>query len=148
MNTIDGLAKVLTVKERDKETAEFQYRESVEHFEKHAQRLYDLLKKKEAMETKYASSMSNKINVDDLRYLGNYLQAITPTIIREQARVEKARIAMNQRLSNLTEHHIEVKKVEKLMERKEWERKKAEEKKQQLFLDEISLRQYIDNKDR
>ena len=68
MNTIDGLAKVLTVKERDKETAEFQYRESVEHFEKHAQRLYELLKKKEAMETQYSSSISNKINVENLRY--------------------------------------------------------------------------------
>lgn len=148
MNTINGLAKVLTVKEQDKDRAEYQYRDAVVHFEKHAQKLYELLKKKEKMETKYASSLSNKVNVDDLRYLGSYLQSIRPTILAEQARVEKARMAMNERLSNLTEHHIDVKKIEKLITRKEIEIKKAADKKEQLFLDEISLRQYFDNKDR
>ncbi|GAA0298773.1 flagellar FliJ protein [Gracilibacillus halotolerans] len=148
MKTINGLAKVLTVKEQDKDRAEFQYRDAVFHFEKHAKNLYELLKKKETMESKYAASLSNKVNVDDLRYLGNYLQSIRPTIIAEQARVEKARMAMNERLSNLTEHHIDVKKIEKLITKKELEIKKVEEKKEQLFLDEISLRQYIDNKDR
>ncbi len=60
--------RVLTVREREQKEAEDRYRDSVDSFEKMAQKLYELLKKKELMEDSQADQMKTGIPVQLLRH--------------------------------------------------------------------------------
>src|SRR5699024_6061565 len=59
-----------------------------------------------------------------------------------QNNVQKARIEMEQKQNALTEAHIEVKKIERLIALREQEQKELLKKQEMAFMDEISMLQF------
>ena len=106
--------KILTLKEREKEEIRESYRDSVEKFEKIAEKLYELLKKKEDLQSYQSERMLNGLSVQEIRHNQHFIANIEKTIDYYQGLVIQARNRMNWHEEKLSEMHIEVKKYEKI----------------------------------
>ncbi|MGP4040298.1 flagellar export protein FliJ [Gracilibacillus sp. D59] len=142
MNQLHGFEKIRLIRENEKNDAQLKFQEATEEFEKYASHLYDLLKKKEKIEESYKQSLSDKSQIETLQSYHQYLDFLTPTIISVQKKVDTARKYMNQLQEHVTDHYIEVKKIEKIIEKKEWQYKQLEDKKDLMLMDEVSIRKY------
>lgn len=135
--------RVLAIKEREKDEALSLYQESVKKFEEVAQKLYELLKKKEDLEAYQATGLQSGLSILEIRHQQQFIGNLEKTIQHYQKMVINARNRMNLRQEKLMEKNIEVKKYEKIRE-KDFahflEELKANESKQ---MDDISIQQFI-----
>lgn len=138
--------KILRVRENEKNDAQSAYHQSMDYFEGIAKKLYSLLSKKEAAEDYYQSMTYESIAIERLKEQSTYMSHLNEKINQLQQQVIVARNDMEAKQQLLSDAYIEVKKFEKLIERR-WQarliREKAEEAK---LMDEISLQQYIEAK--
>lgn len=144
MSNIVVLNKVLSVRELEKNNAQKAHHRATEKFEVIATQLYNLLKKKENAEKQYGIWISDVAEIDKIKEQLTYIENLNRQISLIQQQVNKARTVMEQKQAKLTEAHVEVKKFEKVIEQRKKEREEKERKKEQLLMDEISVRQYID----
>ncbi|RIW36409.1 flagellar biosynthesis chaperone FliJ [Bacillus salacetis] len=138
--------KILTLKEREKEEVRVSYQDSIEKFEKIAQKLYDLLRKKEDLEIFQSEKLSHGLSVQDIRHNQNFITNIEKTIDYYQGLVIQARNRMNWHEQKLSEMNIEVKKYEKIKENdfnKYTEMLYSSESK---VLDELAVMQYMNKR--
>ncbi|HWJ80377.1 MAG TPA: flagellar export protein FliJ [Niallia sp.] len=135
--------KILNIREREKEEAGSVYNQSVKRFEEAAEHLYELLKRKEDLESFQASKLATGLSVQEIRHNQQFIGNLSKTIEHSQKVVQNARNSMSFYQEKLLEKNIEVKKYIKIKE-KDFENyafiEKAEEAKQ---MDEISLQQYM-----
>lgn len=135
--------KILSVKEREKDEALSTYQNAVKRFENVAEELYQLLKKKEDLESYQSMKLQTGFSVQEIRHYQRFITNIEKSIHYYQELVANARNTMNWCEKQLQEKNIEVKKYEK-MKTKDFEKYldilKFEENKQ---LDEISTIQYF-----
>ncbi len=108
----------MEVKEREKNDAQAQYTESVEQFEKVATQLYELLKKKENLEHEARQQVSNGVSILRLQQTENQLLRLQQEINRQQKNTQFAREKMNRKQNDLVNVSVEVKKYQKMKERK------------------------------
>ncbi|MDC3416394.1 flagellar export protein FliJ [Aquibacillus salsiterrae] len=148
MAAIHSYHKILTVREREKNVAQSAYSQSVESFEKIANQLYELLKQKEAMEENYQVQLCGNGTVSTLLSHSDYLLRLKAQIALLEKKVNKARTEMNGKQEELTEAHKEVKKIEKLMEQKRQYDLTIKWKQEANLMDETSVLQFINRKDR
>lgn len=143
MNYQYKFGRVLALKEREKDEALSLYQESVKKFEEVAQKLYELLKKKEDLEADQATGLQKGLSIIDIRQQQLFIGNIEKTIHHYQKMVINARNRMNLHQEKLMEKNIEVKKYEKIRE-KDFElflrELKANESKQ---MDDISIQHYM-----
>lgn len=143
MNYQYKFGRVLALKEREKDEALSLYQDSVKKFEEVAQKLYELLKKKEDLEAYQAVGLQNGLPVFEIRHQQQFIGNIEKTINHYQKMVINARNRMTLYQEKLMEKNIEVKKYEKIREKdfalflKEL---KASESKQ---MDDISIQHYM-----
>ncbi|RDI47457.1 flagellar export protein FliJ [Falsibacillus pallidus] len=135
-------SKLLTVKEREKDEAQTVYQDSVKKFREVADHLYQLLKKKEDLQTFQSDQLERGLSIQEIRHNQQFLTNIEKTISYYQELVINARNRMNWNEQLLQDRNVEVKKYEKIRERdliqyKEW--MNHTESKQ---LDEISTMQF------
>ncbi|QED47543.1 flagellar export protein FliJ [Cytobacillus dafuensis] len=109
--------KILTIKEIEKDEALNVYNQAVKRFEKAAEKLYELLKKKEDLEVYQSSRLVNGIPVQEIRHHQHFIHNLEKTIEHYQQIVMNARNHMNFQQEKLKEKNIEVKKFEIMKEK-------------------------------
>lgn len=144
MSNIAVLNKVLGVREIEKNDAQKEHHNAIEQFETVATELYKLLKRKESAEKQYEQSIGDVTEIEKIKEQLTYIDNLNRQITFVQQKVNEARSNMEEKQVKLTEAHIEVKKFEKVIENRRKEREEEELKQEQMFMDEISVRQYID----
>ncbi|MGP7817504.1 flagellar export protein FliJ [Niallia sp. 01092] len=135
--------KILTMKEREKDEVRATYNQAVKRFEDAAEKLYELLKKKENLEEYQATKLKNGLSVQEIRHHQQFVVNLVKLIDHSQKMVVNARNSMNFYQEKLMEKNIEVKKFSKMKEKdvREFNQfAKALEAKQ---MDDISLQQYM-----
>jgi len=135
--------KILTIKEREKDEAHNIYTQAVKRFEEAAEKLYDLLKKKEDLENNQSVRLVSGLPVQEIKHHQYFIQNLEKTISHYQQIVINARNHMNFYQEKLMEKNIEVKKYEKIKEKDKFnflEKLKYIEGKQ---MDDISIQQYM-----
>lgn len=142
MSTV-ALSKVLNVREKEKVDAEKAYNLAIKSFEEVATRLYTLLKKKEEAEEDFERTFKEPKSIEMIKQQGEHIEILSQKIAKLQQEVQKARNEMDQKHGKLTTAHIEVKKFEKVIESRLETEKEIERKKEEAFLDEISIQQYL-----
>ncbi|GLY10486.1 flagellar export protein FliJ [Bacillus badius] len=135
--------KILQLREREKEETQTLYNESLKQFEKAAEKLYALLKKKETLIDFQEAKMVSGFSIQEIQHYQLFVSNLEQTISYQQQVVINARNKMQWHEQQLQEKNIEVKKYEKIKE-KDFERFKEslleEENKQ---MDEISAIQFM-----
>ncbi|WP_068672393.1 flagellar export protein FliJ [Oceanobacillus sp. Castelsardo] len=142
------LNKILDVRENEKKMVQKDYSQSMEKFESVAMNLYRLLKKKEDAEKTYEDYISSSVPLDQIKQIAFYIESIKEDILTLQQKVNKARSEMELKQAELTDAHIEVKKFEKLIERRTNEERDQINRIEKAFMDEISLNQFMNSKNR
>lgn len=136
-------AKILTIKEKEKNDSESKYTEAVKEFESEAEHLYQMLKKKEELLDAQSEQLKQGLSVQQVRHNQHFLENHEKMIAHYQKRVVETRSKMQFYHQLLIEKNVEVKKYEKIKE-KDFQRyfntMKYEENRQ---MDEISIQQYM-----
>ncbi|TFE02759.1 flagellar export protein FliJ [Jeotgalibacillus salarius] len=140
--------RVLTVREREQKEAEDRYKTSVDSFEKMAQKLYELLKKKELMEGSQADQIKTGIPVQSLRHGQQFLTNIEKSISYQQKLVMDARTNMQRHEHRLMERNIEVRKYEKIREHDKKRFLAEQEQADRDQMNELSIAQFINRRKR
>lgn len=112
-----SMEKVLSVKQKEKESIEQELGEAVQAFEGIAEEIYSLLKRKEDIENQSNYTFQQKIVVNDLQNAQRFLLSMTNKIKELQPLLQRARERMQVIQQRLLQQTIEVKKYEKLKER-------------------------------
>lgn len=135
--------KILAVKEREKDEAVSVYQDSVRKFEEVAEKLYELLKRKEDLEVYQSDRLHGGLSIQEIRHHQQFISNIEKMIEHYQKMVINARNRMLLFQEKLLEKNIEVKKYEKIREKdylKFTEDIKVIEGKQ---MDDISIQMYM-----
>jgi flagellar FliJ protein len=111
------MEKVLSVKQKEKESIELELGEAVQAFESIAEEIYSLLKRKEDIENLSNQQYQQKIVVNDLQNTQRFLLSMSNKIKDLQPILQRARERMQIIQQKLLQQTIEVKKYEKLKER-------------------------------
>lgn len=133
----------MNLREREKEEAFNLYQDSVRNFEESAEKLFDLLKKKENLEHYMSEQLSQGFSILEIRHYQHFISNLEKTIEHHQIVVMNARNKMNWREEELKESNIEMKKYEKLKERNYKSYMKEISQLENMQLDEISAIQYF-----
>ena len=136
------LYKVLEVKEQEKQEAQINRVRAVDEFEKVAHQLYQQLKEKEVAEERYIEKMQDQFTIDKMKAQSLYINNLSSRIVMLQQHVQKARRKMEKAQEMLNEAHIEVKKIEKMIDIRETEKAEEERIIENALMDEMSMRQY------
>lgn len=136
------LDKILDVREGEKQTAQKEQLEARNEFEKVATELYELLKSKELAEQKLLKILTESSSVAEMKNMSLYIQTLVQKIPMLQKEFQLARKKMEEKQGDLTEAHVEVKKIEKMIEHRKLAYKLEEERAEKMLMDEISIRQY------
>jgi flagellar protein FliJ len=135
--------RILTLKEKEKDEVNEQYKGAISKFELVAEKLYEFLKKKEELEVHQADKLQNGLSVQDIRHHQQFITNLEKTISYYQDLVIQARSRMNWYEEKLVDMNVEVKKYEKIKEKDliifQRNMKEAENKQ----LDEVSVVQYM-----
>lgn len=136
-------SRVLHLKEREKDEALSLYQDSVRKFEDVAEKLYELLKKKEDITEYQSARLVNGLSVQEIRHHQLFIDNLEKTITHHQKMVINARNRMNLYQEKLMNKNIEVRKFEKVQEKERsqfLEELKVLEGKQ---MDDISIQQFM-----
>jgi len=136
------LYKVLEVKEQEKQQAQINRVRAVDEFEKVAHQLYQQLKEKEVAEERYIEKMQDQFTIDKMKAQSLYINNLSSRIVMLQQHVQNARQKMEKAQEMLNEAHIEVKKIEKMIDIRETEKAEEERIIENALMDEMSMRQY------
>jgi len=136
------LYKVLEVKEQEKQEAQINRVRAVDEFEKVAHQLYQQLKEKEVAEERYIEKMQDQFTIDKMKAQSLYINNLSSRIVMLQQHVQNARQKMEKAQEMLNEAHIEVKKIEKMIDIRETEKAEEERIIENALMDEMSMRQY------
>ncbi|WP_163536796.1 flagellar export protein FliJ [Gracilibacillus sp. YIM 98692] len=148
MNPSMKLDRIKLVKDNEAEKIRGAYQDSEQQFEQEATHLYKLLKKKEEVESLYTESLYQKTQVQQLQAYQQYLNYLTPTIMERQKKVNQARQNMYELQDQLTDQYIEVKKIEKIIEKRKQKQSELEKVQEQMRMDDISVRRYTNQRGR
>lgn len=136
------LYKVLEVKEQEKQEAQLERVKAVEKFEHIANQLYEQLKEKEDAEEHLNVEMKATFTIDKMINQTQYINNLANKIINLQFHVQQARSKMETAQDQLNEAHIEVKKIEKMIEIREDALEAEARTVEATMMDEMSIKQY------
>jgi len=136
-------AKILSLKESEKDKALSEYNEALKKFEQVAERLYHSLKQKEDLEEIHKKKLQSGLSIDEIRHYQVFLGNLERTIHHYQQIVIQARGQLELKQAKLAELNIEVKKYEKMKEKYNLAYLQAVKSEENKFIDEISIQQYV-----
>ncbi|MFJ7735231.1 flagellar export protein FliJ [Lysinibacillus sp. NPDC097287] len=134
--------KVLTIREQEKNETEIAYKESVRSFEEVANKLYELLKKKENLTEYRQERLAVGSSIEEINHYARFIDSLEKTIADVQQKVVQARAKMNWHEEKLLEKNLEVRKFEKMREKDFKAYQQEEDRVENIFLDEISSLTY------
>lgn len=141
-NTI-ALKKILDLRNEEKNKALLEQKKAVDQFEKVAKQLYTQLKTKETAESTLIQMYERSEIILKIREQTIYIDALKNKINELQKEVQIARNDMEEKQHIVTEKHVELKKVETMIEKREQKAKEEAALAEMKQMDEISLNQYI-----
>lgn len=144
MATLETFHKIKGLRNREKNEFQKEYQQAVKSFEEHATLLYEALKEKEIAESTFEQQLA-KQRMQAATFIEHqqYIERLEKRIESLQPTVNEARKVMLETQSNLTEAHVEVKKFEKLIERKQQKQQKILNDEEAKQMDELSIKQYL-----
>ena len=137
------LHKILNVREQEKKDAQLEQSQAIDHFEKVAKKLYYTLKTKEDAEVGLNRYIKSESTINKIKEQSLYIDMLNKKITTLQKQVQDARQEMELKQAKLTEAHKEVKKIEKMIEKREQTKQELEKKAEMLEMDELSIRQFM-----
>lgn len=148
MTRISSLAKIRDMRDNERQLAQKAYTQSQATFEKIATELYNLLKKKEVAEESFENAIQASTSIEKIKEQSAYIEKLTKQIQTVQLLVQRARNDMESKQSELSEAYIEYKKYDKIIELKQTEHLNRQKKAEAAFMDEMSMQQYLRQKQR
>lgn len=148
MSQTVSLTKILHIRENEKKVAQKAFLNSQESFEKVATKLYEALRKKELAEESYDEFIQDETPLERIKQQITYIEDLNEAITHLQKEVQLARTQMEQKQQHLTDAHIEVKKFESIIEKRNKQEIERKAKLENAFMDEISINQYLSNQNR
>lgn len=140
--------KILQIKEREKEEIQSGYHRAKSQFEQVAEKLYELLKKKEDLLAFQETQLASGFPVYEIQHYQLFISNLEKMIDYQQQLVMNARNRMFWFENQLKEKNIEVKKYEKIKE-KEWQKyKKLLGQMENKEMDELSVIQFMNRRNR
>lgn len=140
--------KILQIKEREKEEIQLGYHRAKRQFEQVAEKLYELLKKKEDLLAFQETQLASGFPVYEIQHYQLFISNLEKMIDYQQQLVMNARNRMFWFENQLKEKNIEVKKYEKIKE-KEWQKyKKLLGQMENKEMDELSVIQFMNRRNR
>jgi flagellar FliJ protein len=136
-------AKILSLREREKEEVQTSFQESKRKFEEVAQELYQVLKKKEDLEKFQAEKLISGFAASEIRHYQQFISNLDQMILYWQDEVMKSRNRMSWFEEKLVEKNIEVKKYEKIREKDHQKFTEEYGREESKRLDELSVIQYM-----
>lgn len=137
-----ALEKILQLRNEEKNRALLEQKKAIDHFETVAKKLYTQLKTKEDAESKLNDYVKSEV-IQKIREQTLYIDLLNRQINMLQKEVQIARENMERKQMIVTEKHVELKKIEKMLEK----RKEREAQERALIemkqMDEISLNRFI-----
>ncbi|WP_026906120.1 flagellar export protein FliJ [Paucisalibacillus globulus] len=140
------LTKILDIREKEKKDAQIAYRKSVDTFEEVATELFELLRKKEAVETSYEEALTSSMHLNFIQDQLAYIETLETKITELQKKVSLARTNMETKQQVLSDAHVETKKFEKIIEFRTSEELDRVKKAEDSFMNEISIQQYLSHR--
>nr|WP_239549045.1 flagellar export protein FliJ [Scopulibacillus daqui] len=137
------MQRVLNISENEKKQLESEYQLIYEGFEKLANKLLSLMKKKEEVQTRLQQSLQTMVTVDSIKWQIDYVESLERRIEEQQIKYEKARGKLEFFQSLIKEKMIEIKKYETLKEQKRINDLKDEKKREMKLMDETALLHFI-----
>ena len=134
--------KVLIIREQEKTETEIAYKESVRSFEEVANKLYELLKKKENLVEYRQERLAIGSSIEEIHHYARFIDSLEKTIADVQQKVMQARAKMNWHEEKLVEKNLEVRKFEKMREKDYKTYQQEQDRVESIFLDEISSLTY------
>ena len=134
--------KVLTIREQEKTETEIAYKESVRSFEEVANKLYELLKKKENLIEFRQERLAKGSSIEEINQYARFMDSLEKTITDVQQKVIQARAKMNWHEEKLVEKNLEVRKFEKMRDKDFKAYQQEQDRVESIFLDEISSLTY------
>lgn len=135
--------KIMTLKEREKDEALSVYNESVKNFEKAAEKLYELMKKKEDLEEFQSRRLTEGLPVQEIRHHQQFINNLQKSIDQYQKMVMNARHHMTFNQEKLLQKNIEVKKYVKIKEKDQIEYLDLLKQVEAKEMDDISIQQFV-----
>ncbi|MGG0718832.1 flagellar export protein FliJ [Robertmurraya massiliosenegalensis] len=136
-------ARVLALKEREKDEALSSYQDAVKKFEEVAEKLYELLRKKEELEDFQSKGLKSGLSIVEIRHHQQFIGNLEKTINHYQKMVINARNRMSLFQEKLMEKNIEVKKFEKIREKDFVQFLKSLKTTENKQMDDISIQVYM-----
>lgn len=143
MSDIAVLDKILDLRTQEKNEALLNKKLATEQFEQVAQELYVRLKTREDAETILNTYIQSEAVITKIRDQIVYIDGLNNKINALQEQVNIARKKMEEKQAIVTNKYIEVKKIEKMIEKRKLEEKAKEAQSEMKLMDEISLNQYM-----
>lgn len=137
------LQKILQVRENEKLNAEKEFTNATRQFEEVATKLYELLKKKENYEVNYYRKIETGIPIFEMQQIHTLLTKLQKQINQLQYFTQKARENMDRKQEQLVEKSIELKKYEKIKQKKYELYIEEIQRQENILMDEISVQQFI-----
>jgi flagellar FliJ protein len=135
--------KILHVKEKEKGDAMAAYHLSVQKFEEAAERLFELLKKKEDLESYQSSKLINGLAVQEIRHHQQFISNLQNSIEYYQKMVINARNRMNHFQEKLIESNTEVQKYSMMKEKDFVQYMDAIKFQEAKRMDDVSIQQFM-----
>jgi flagellar FliJ protein len=135
--------KIMTLKEREKDEALSVYNESVKRFEQAAEKLYELMKRKEDLEEYQSRRLVEGLPVQEVRHHQQFIVNLQKSIDQYQRMVMNARNHMNFNQEKLLQKNIEVKKYVEIKEKGEIEFLELLKQDEAKEMDDISIQQFV-----
>ena len=149
MATLKAFTKIKDIREREKNERQVDYQSAMAVFEQVATTLYTLLKQKEeAMALFEAEQRKKTVKASSFLQHQRYIDSLEKQIESLQPKVQKAREAMNARQVELTDAYVEMKKFEKVIDRKLEVEKQLRKEDEFRQMDDLSMKQYLNFQNR
>ena len=135
--------KIMTIKEKEKDEASADYNQAVKRFEEAAEKLYELLKRKEDLEEFQSNKLVSGLSVQSIRHHQHFINNLSKMIEHSQQMVVNARNSMNYYQQKLIDKNLEVKKFVKIKEKDLLQFIHTEKALEANQMDDISIQQYM-----
>lgn len=142
MSNTATLQKIFQLRNEEKNRALLEQKKAMDHFEEVAKKLYTQLKTKENAESKLNEYVKSEV-IAKIREQTLYIDLLNRQINTLQREVQIARENMEQKRQIVTEKHVELKKIEKMIEKRMDQAKKEAALLEMKQMDEISLNRFI-----
>ncbi|MFS0782301.1 flagellar export protein FliJ [Bacillus sp. 1P06AnD] len=135
--------KILSLKDKEKKDAQAQYGHAVEAFEKAAENLYELLKKKETLHGLQQDKLVSGLSIIEIRHNQLFMDNLENLIAFAQQEVLKTRTQMNHMQNRLIDKNVEVKKYEKIKEKQYSKFVENIKQLEKIQMDDISIQTFL-----